>query len=166
MTHAAANTATAVYKVALSAVEFYCFAAWDLNSEKRNLVTATPSGDIFGHTSTEVSSVSDIAPFIERVYGNRKVSKTKMNAGSSRSHVCIIITLYQLDKESASLRQSSLSIVDLAGSERPGKTGAERVDGLTASLEAKRALETGKELSTAAQGSRNKRDRVSNCTYP
>ena len=154
--HIAKNTSK-VFKMTLSAVEFYCWAAWDLNADVRNLVTATPSGDIFGHTSTEIASVAEIAPFVERVYGNRKVSKTKMNAGSSRSHVCIILTLYQVNKahggEGADFVQTTFSIVDLAGSERPGKTGAERVDTLTASLEAKKALETGKELSTAAQGS-------------
>jgi len=61
--------------------------------------------------------------------------------------------LYQVERASGDFHQSAFSIVDLAGSERPGKTGAERVDGLTASLEAKKALESGKELSTAAQGS-------------
>ena len=150
--HAAAETGK-VFKLALSAIEFYCFAAWDLNADVRNLVTATPGGDIFGHRSTEISSVDEIAPFIERVYGNRKVSKTKMNAGSSRSHVCIILTLYQVDKASSDFSETTFSIVDLAGSERPGKTGAERVDALTASMEAKKALETGKDLSTGAQGS-------------
>jgi hypothetical protein len=73
--HMAEHADSADYKLALSAVEFYCFAAWDLNAAQRNLVTMTPNGDVFGHTSTEISSVAEIATFIERVYGNRKVMR-------------------------------------------------------------------------------------------
>ena len=148
-----ASTGSKSAILALSAIEFYCFAAWDLNADVRNLVTMTSTGDVYGHTYTQVQSVTEISGFIDRVYGNRKVVATKMNAGSSRSHVCIILTLYQVDNASGDFTQSSFSIVDLAGSERPGKTGMARMDAGTAVLEAKRSLETGKALSGAAQGS-------------
>ena len=90
---------------------------------------------------------------MRQVYGNRKVSKTKMNSGSSRSHVCIMLTLYQVDNESGDCCETTFSIIDLAGSERPGKTGAERMAVLDATLEAQKCLTNGKDLSVAAQGS-------------
>ena len=45
--------------------------------------SASADGDIFGHTFTPISSVGDIAPFIERVYANRKVEHTRVNAGEN-----------------------------------------------------------------------------------
>jgi hypothetical protein len=137
----------------MSAIEFYGWAAWDLNADERTMVTIDTAGQAFGHTFTPISGAGDIAPFIERVYGNRKVSKTKMNSGSSRSHVCIMLTLYQADNESGNCSETTFSIIDLAGSERPGKTGGERMDVLSATLEAQKCLATGKDLSVSAQGS-------------
>lgn len=139
--------------LAISAVELYCFAAWDLNAKERNMVTLTTDGDIYGHTFTHLNSVSEMPAFIDRVYGNRKVASTKMNKGSSRSHVIIMLTLYQVDNESGQFRQTEFSVVDLAGSERPGKTGKERMSANEASGEAMQALISGKELSPGAQGS-------------
>jgi hypothetical protein len=150
LAHCGSGTVTG--QLHLSAIEFYAMFPFDLNAAKRNPVTVTSDGEVFGHTFTPVSSPSDIAPFIERVYGNRKVNKTKMNSGSSRSHVCIILTLYQVDNETQQFSETKFSIIDLAGSERPDKTGAGRVDTLTAFLEAKKSFETGKPLSAGAQG--------------
>eukprot|EP01052_Picozoa_sp_SAG31_P036161 SAG31_NODE_4472_length_3204_cov_7.250242_3_plen_216_part_00 len=139
--------------LAMSGIEFYSFAAWDLNSEERHMCTIATTGEVFGHTFTPVKSTADIAPFIERVYGNRKVTSTKMNAGSSRSHVCIILTLYQVDIETKQFSETRFSIIDLAGSERPTKTGKERVDVGTACLRAKACLKNGKPLDAGSQGS-------------
>jgi len=132
----------------ISAVEFYSFAAWDINAKKRHQCTITPDGNVFGHTFSPLTSVADIAPFIERVYGNRKVNATKMNAGSSRSHVMIMLTLYQVDNASGEFLQTEFNVVDLAGSERPGKTGADRVNG----NDVQGMAMSGKELSAGAQG--------------
>lgn len=136
----------------ISAIELYCWAAWDLNAKERNMVTLTTDGDVFGHTFTHIESVTEMPAFIDRVYANRKVASTKMNKGSSRSHVIIMLTLYQVDNESGQFRQTEFSVVDLAGSERPGKTGGERMDTNTAMTEALKALTTGKDLSPGAQG--------------
>jgi kinesin family protein 5 len=54
---------------------------------------------------------------------NRRVSATKMNATSSRSHSCFIINITQKDSEGAVIA-SRVNLVDLAGSERVGKTGS------------------------------------------
>eukprot|EP00316_Scyphosphaera_apsteinii_P000885 CAMPEP_0119300222 /NCGR_PEP_ID=MMETSP1333-20130426/2203_1 /TAXON_ID=418940 /ORGANISM="Scyphosphaera apsteinii, Strain RCC1455" /LENGTH=537 /DNA_ID=CAMNT_0007301921 /DNA_START=199 /DNA_END=1809 /DNA_ORIENTATION=+ len=150
--HMAEQSGKKAMRLTISAVEFYSFGAWDLNAKKRHMCTITPDGDIFGHTFTLVTAVGDIAPFIERVYSNRKVNATKMNAGSSRSHVSIILTLYQVEMASGLFTQTEFNVVDLAGSERPGKTGADRVNGFEVQGMAMKALETGKELPIAAQG--------------
>jgi hypothetical protein len=54
-------------KLFMSAMEFYCWAAWDLNADKRNLVTVNNDGEVYGHTFTEIAGPGDIASFIERV---------------------------------------------------------------------------------------------------
>ena len=54
-------------KLFMSAIEFYCWAAWDLNAEERNIVTINNAGEVYGHTFTEIAGTGDIASFIERV---------------------------------------------------------------------------------------------------
>ncbi len=56
---------------------------------------------------------------------NRELSATGMNAGSSRSHSVLIITISQRNTELQSTKQGKLFLVDLAGSEMVSKTGAE-----------------------------------------
>eukprot|EP01051_Picozoa_sp_SAG22_P009095 SAG22_NODE_732_length_7583_cov_3.250134_7_plen_202_part_00 len=55
---------------------------------------------------------------------SRHVGFTKMNAGSSRSHLIISILIESTDLKTGNKSVGKLSLVDLAGSERAGKTGA------------------------------------------
>eukprot|EP01052_Picozoa_sp_SAG31_P011669 SAG31_NODE_665_length_12992_cov_3.676181_3_plen_743_part_00 len=55
---------------------------------------------------------------------SRHVGFTKMNAGSSRSHLIISILIESIDLKTGNKSVGKLSLVDLAGSERAGKTGA------------------------------------------
>lgn len=152
LAHLEQNKSSRCGRLVMSAIEFYCLAGWDLNGKERTMVTVTTDGEVYGHTFTTVSSVGDIAPFIERVYGNRMVRATKMNSGSSRSHVCIVLTLYQVDMTSRQLTQTEFTVVDLAGSERPGRTGSERVTAMDALVKASECLQSGKPLPIAHQG--------------
>lgn len=146
----AATHAAALY---VSAIDFYSFAGWDLNAAERSYVDVRTDGTVVGHTETKLESTAMIADFIDRVYGNRKVTKTKMNAGSSRSHVCIMLTLYQMDHATREFTQTTFTIADLAGSERASKTGGERMGINEAAGEAMMALRPGgKEMSVGAQG--------------
>jgi len=58
--------------------------------------------------------------------GNKKrvTSSTKMNAGSSRSHLILSILVCNTNKRSGVSTTGKLSLVDLAGCERASKTGA------------------------------------------
>ena len=55
---------------------------------------------------------------------NRSISATDMNARSSRSHTCFIVTVKQSNLKTFSSQTGQLYLVDLAGSERIEKTGA------------------------------------------
>jgi kinesin family protein 5 len=56
---------------------------------------------------------------------NRSVGHTDMNAKSSRSHSCFILTINSENVESLVKKSGKLYLVDLAGSEKISKTGAE-----------------------------------------
>ena len=72
-----------------------------------------------------VSSVNDAQELISRANANRKVSKTLMNAESSRSHSVLTLRLTQkMPAEATLVKQSRLVLVDLAGSECAKKSGA------------------------------------------
>ena len=55
---------------------------------------------------------------------NRSISATDMNAHSSRSHTCFIVTVQQSNTKTFSSKTGQLYLVDLAGSERSMKTKA------------------------------------------
>ena len=55
---------------------------------------------------------------------NRSISATDMNARSSRSHTCFIVTVQQTNQRTFGQKTGQLYLVDLAGSERIEKTGA------------------------------------------
>ena len=138
----------------VSAVEFYCFGAFDLDSKPKGPVTITADCKVLGATETRLNSASDLAEYLPRVFGNRFTAKTKMNDASSRSHCALILTLHQVDAADKYTR-TRFSMIDLAGSERNDKTGAgERVDGNAAFAEAFTMFKanTPEKLSLAAQG--------------
>ena len=138
----------------VAAVEFYCLGAFDLNTKPKGPVTITAEAQAFGATETRLTSASDLAEYLPRVFGNRYTAKTKMNDASSRSHCALILTLHQVDKDDKYMR-TTFSMIDLAGSERNDKTGAgERVNGNEAFAQAATLFKEGTagKLPLAAQG--------------
>jgi len=75
-------------------------------------------------TEVYVQSPEEMFDLIETGSGNRKVSATGMNLGSSRSHSVVIVAMTQKDTKTGSQKTSSLFLVDLAGSEMVRKTSA------------------------------------------
>ena len=75
--------------------------------------------------SIYVSSPDEMMEVIAAGAENRELSATGMNAGSSRSHSVLIVTISQRNTELQSTKQGKLFLVDLAGSEMVCKTGAE-----------------------------------------
>jgi hypothetical protein len=75
--------------------------------------------------SIYVSSAEEMMEVIAAGAENRELSATGMNAGSSRSHSVLIITISQRNTELQSTKSGKLFLVDLAGSEMVSKTGAE-----------------------------------------
>merc|ERR1719235_1923117 len=80
-----------------------------------------------GLASRKITKVSDLVPFLDQVNSTRTMSKTNMNAGSSRSHCALILTLYSCDHKTDEYLMTTFTVVDLAGSERTAKTGAEAI---------------------------------------
>jgi chromosome segregation ATPase len=102
----------------------------------RNSVPAEPphleikkdkGGTIFvkGAQLITVDNEEELVDYFERANAARHTSATKMNAGSSRSHLIFSLVLENLDLASKKTSVGKLSLVDLAGSERQDKTGAE-----------------------------------------
>ena len=70
-------------------------------------------------------SSEDLYKYLEEATQRRKVSSTKMNAESSRSHLIVSIVLKLKDKQSGDESEGKITLVDLAGCERVKKSGAE-----------------------------------------
>ena len=70
-------------------------------------------------------SSEDLYNYLEEATQRRKVSSTKMNAESSRSHLIVSIVLKLKDKQSGDESEGKITLVDLAGCERVKKSGAE-----------------------------------------
>jgi len=146
----------------VSAVEFYCMGAFDLDFEGKKKgkklpaktpVLITSDAQALGAKETTLTSAADLAEYLPRVFGNRFTAATKMNDASSRSHCTLILSLYKLDASDKYIK-TTFSMIDLAGSERNSKTGAERVDGNQAFAEAAKCFKDGtpEKLSLGAQG--------------
>jgi hypothetical protein len=105
----------------LSAVEFYCFQAYDLANKAGKQMCSMKGSQVIGNSYQHCDSPSILAEFLKRVYSNRNVAVTAMNDGSSRSHCAITLTLMTLNGDDNKFKQTEFSIVDLAGAERPEK---------------------------------------------
>jgi len=105
----------------LSAVEFYTFQCYDLADTAGKQMCTMKGSQVVGNSYQVCDSPAVLAEFLDRVYNNRNVVATKMNAGSSRSHCAITLTLLTHDTNTDEFRQTAFSIVDLAGAERPEK---------------------------------------------
>lgn len=71
-----------------------------------------------------VGSVQEVFEIMAKGSESRKVSSTKMNEESSRSHSIFVLQVTQKHLVTGSQKTGRLSLVDLAGSEKVGKTGA------------------------------------------
>merc|ERR1719277_1303697 len=89
------------------------------------MIEVDPDGNAHGHTMRVVENMQDFATFVEDLERNRTTAATKMNSSSSRSHCCMLLTLFQLDMESQEYIVTKFNLIDLAGSERAAKTGGE-----------------------------------------
>jgi len=78
-----------------------------------------------GATEVAVQSDSELLKVLQRGSDRRHTGATSMNADSSRSHACMMITVVQKDMSDLTARTGKLFLVDLAGSEMTSKTGAE-----------------------------------------
>mmetsp|Transcript_20724 Transcript_20724/g.57502 ORF Transcript_20724/g.57502 Transcript_20724/m.57502 type:complete len:467 (-) Transcript_20724:4-1404(-) len=114
--------------VTASALEFYMGIAFDLLND-HTMIEVDPDGNANGHTMRVLENMHDFATFVEDMWTNRTTAATKMNSTSSRSHCCMLLTLFQMDIESKEYVVTKFNLIDLAGSERAAKTGGELVAG-------------------------------------
>ena len=77
-----------------------------------------------GSTVKECPTLADLEECWKVGEGSRHVGSTKMNAGSSRSHLIVSMLIETINKQTGKAAVGKLSLIDLAGSERAGKTGA------------------------------------------
>eukprot|EP00943_MAST-04B_sp_MAST-4B-sp1_P003891 g3891.t1 len=70
-------------------------------------------------------TAQDLYNYLDEATQRRKVSSTKMNSESSRSHLIVSIVLKLKDKQSGDESEGKITLVDLAGCERVKKSGAE-----------------------------------------
>lgn len=84
------------------------------------------SGMVYVENSVqkEVSSLKDMKDTLAKGFAKRKVSATKMNADSSRSHLMFSILIEAHDVTTKKAALGKITLCDLAGSERVKKSGA------------------------------------------
>jgi len=116
------------YEVQLSLFEIY-------NDKPRDLLAKKPKAKyevkddedgnphIPGLKSVIVACLDDVLDQIDIAEKNRHVANTKMNTDSSRSHMCLQVSVEGLDTTKDKKISGRLYLVDLAGSERVGKSG-------------------------------------------
>ena len=120
---------TTEFLIQISVTEIYKEKLRDLlDVTQDNLkIRENPTRGIYvdGVTEKYVATQEDVFAFMDAAYGNRVVGHTNMNEGSSRSHLIVMISIYQNDKLIGNAKRSKLFLVDLAGSEKISKTGAQ-----------------------------------------
>ena len=75
-------------------------------------------------TEEYVTDEDEVINLLNNGNENRSIGVTDMNAQSSRSHSCFILTLNMSNTIDFSQKTGKLYLVDLAGSEKIAKTGA------------------------------------------
>ncbi|XP_038637274.1 kinesin-like protein KIFC3 [Scyliorhinus canicula] len=116
------------YTAKISILEIYNEAIQDLLSKQPNAELEIRSQGktvvIPGLTEIEVETENDIRRVMQLGNKNRTVSSTKMNCGSSRSHLLQILYVTGVDNASEAIYHGTLTLCDLAGSECIFKTEA------------------------------------------
>mmetsp|Transcript_6672 Transcript_6672/g.10517 ORF Transcript_6672/g.10517 Transcript_6672/m.10517 type:complete len:243 (-) Transcript_6672:846-1574(-) len=84
------------------------------------------TGTVFvkGAQVFDIDNEEQLLAYFEKANNARHVASTKMNAGSSRSHLIFSLLLENTNRANKKTTVGKLSLVDLAGSERQDKTGA------------------------------------------
>ena len=101
-----------------------------------------------------VNNSNEMFSIFKQGVDNRKISFTKMNAGSSRSHSIFIIRIAKKDIQSTNVKHGKLYLIDLAGSERLSKTGVEGVGLEEAKNINKSLLSLGNVINALTEGSK------------
>jgi kinesin family member 5 len=116
------------FTVKVSMIEIYMEKIRDLiDPSKTNLkVNEDPKKGIYiaDVTETYVTEPKDVYDVMQCGNENRSIGYTDMNAASSRSHSCFILTVHMENSADLSAKTGKLYLVDLAGSEKIEKTGA------------------------------------------
>lgn len=116
------------FTVKVGIVEIYMEKIRDLLSpEKTNLkIREDKVRGVYIEDVTEryVSEEREVMDLIELGNSNRAICATKMNEGSSRSHMIFMMKIHQNNLHELSAKTGILYLVDLAGSEKVGKSGA------------------------------------------
>jgi kinesin family protein 5 len=120
---------TTEFLIQISITEIYKEKLRDLLDITQNNLkvreSATRGIYIDGVTEKYAATQEDVYAFMDAAYANRVVGHTNMNEGSSRSHLIVMISIYQNDKLVPNAKRSKLFLIDLAGSEKISKTGAQ-----------------------------------------
>lgn len=115
------------FTVKVSMIEIYMEKIQDLlDRSKTNLKVTESVKGIKIQDLTEISVVEEQEVYNCMQLGNenRSIGCTDMNAQSSRSHSCFILTIISENSETLVKKTGKLYLVDLAGSEKIAKTGA------------------------------------------
>eukprot|EP00753_Platysulcus_tardus_P008649 PLAT16150.1.p2 GENE.PLAT16150.1~~PLAT16150.1.p2 ORF type:complete len:657 (+),score=394.15 PLAT16150.1:1770-3740(+) len=126
------------FHITASYVQLYCELLQDLLAEEGAAGGGTLSIRedstrgvyVEGLTRTTISSPEEGMALVAAGNAVRRVAETKMNATSSRSHACLMLTVERRllvedgSGRTGKLLRGTLFLVDLAGSERVKKTGA------------------------------------------
>ncbi|GAB5362280.1 hypothetical protein AAMO2058_000783700 [Amorphochlora amoebiformis] len=110
-------------------VELYKASLQDLLSDdkkKKLKIQKNAHGivEVLGSEIRKAHSAKDLMEILNEGNKKRVTSSTKMNAGSSRSHLILSILVASTNRQSGKTTVGKLSLVDLAGCERAAKTGA------------------------------------------
>merc|ERR550534_1551315 len=112
-------------------VELYCNDLVDLLRPKKGKpddlnIKRDSGGRVYIENVTEkdVNSADEIENYMKIGFDKRHVSATKMNAGSSRSHLIVSILINVINKTSKKEWNGKITLCDLAGSERLKKSEA------------------------------------------
>ena len=115
------------FQIKLSVIEIYKEVIFDLFTQENNLkIIENKEKSVYIENLSEVylSSIEEFFNYVELSEKNRKVSETKLNHNSSRSHCIMILEVIQNYKKEKIIKKGILNLVDLAGSEKVSKTGA------------------------------------------
>ena len=116
------------FEIKVSMIEIYMEKIRDLiEPSKTDLkIREERSKGVYIENVTEISVAEEgeVYQIMKLGNENRAIGCTDMNAQSSRSHSCFIVTIDQRNTRDFSSRTGKLYLVDLAGSERVDKTGA------------------------------------------